>query len=378
ETRLQNIYQKIREVYEKWERPTRIAVDPTGGTKAMVAGCTLAGNLIGADLVYVSSDYNTILRKPNPGSESLILLDNPYDVFGDLEFTKAQALFRQLDYSSSKIILENLEHKTSTPDRYKPLALLCSAYAHWDDLKIKDSVTDLRLSKDCLQRYLRLKTDSTILSSYPTILEQQIQTLENLDLSLNELGENKTVALSKPNLYLPLMGTLRACAIRQEKRGKRDVATLLWYRLLELLSQQRLSTYGLDTKCPDYNNSQLQNKISSDSLLEKYITCGLSTSKKGVKPENMTELPNIIDLINGYKLLKALDDPLAIDQDLNRITNQVNIRNNSIFAHGFKPLNDNSFMSFKTLVESLVDIFKTIQPENQAYWNDCIFVEEIV
>ena len=216
------------------------------------------------------------------------------------------------------------------------------------------------------------------MSSYPTILEQQIQTLENLDLSLNELGENKTVALSKPNLYLPLMGTLRACAIRQEKRGKRDVATLLWYRLLELLSQQRLSTYGLDTKCPDYNNSQLQNKISSDSLLEKYITCGLSTSKKGVKPENMTELPNIIDLINGYKLLKALDDPLAIDQDLNRITNQVNIRNNSIFAHGFKPLNDNSFMSFKTLVESLVDIFKTIQPENQAYWNDCIFVEEIV
>ena len=378
EIRLQDIYQKIREVYEKWGKPDHIAVDPTGGTKAMVAGCTLAGNLIGADLVYVSSDYNGKLGQPNPGTEVLIKLDNPYDVFGDFEFAKAQALFRQLDYTGAKLILEDLERKTSTPDRYKPLTLLCSAYANWDDFEIEQALANLKESADLLHRSLRLKTNDKLVNDL-AVIQQQIQVLDNLHIALKSFQQkNETEVLSNPELYLPLMGTLRACAIRQEKRGKRDVAALLWYRLLEILSQQRLSTYGLITEEPDYGNTKLQSlAIDLDLLLKKYSDQNLGKSKKSGKVEISEVLPSPIDLIKGYKLLKALDDPLAISQNLSRIINQVQSRNNSIFAHGFKPLSEKSFEDFKGLVESLVETFQAIQPENQACWEESLFLEEI-
>jgi len=51
----------------------------------MAAGCAMAGSAIGAKLIYIAGNFLTDLRKPEPGSEKLCYIDDPYTVFGDLE-----------------------------------------------------------------------------------------------------------------------------------------------------------------------------------------------------------------------------------------------------------------------------------------------------
>ena len=103
-----DIYREIKAVYLKWNRPERVYIDFTGGTKAMSASAALAGAMIDVQLVYVGSDdYLVDFRKPNPGSENLIYIDNPLAVFGDLEIDKAFELFDQYNFSGA---VEKLEH----------------------------------------------------------------------------------------------------------------------------------------------------------------------------------------------------------------------------------------------------------------------------
>lgn len=46
------IYQEIKRAYLKWDKPEKLYIDFTGGTKAMSAAATMAGSLISVQLVY--------------------------------------------------------------------------------------------------------------------------------------------------------------------------------------------------------------------------------------------------------------------------------------------------------------------------------------
>ena len=81
-----DIYKEIKQIYIKWNKPEKIYIDFTGGTKAMSASVALAGAMIDVQLIYIGSDdYLVDFRKPNPGSENLIYVENPIAVFGDME-----------------------------------------------------------------------------------------------------------------------------------------------------------------------------------------------------------------------------------------------------------------------------------------------------
>ena len=77
------IYEKVKKQYEEWNiHPEHLAVDITGGKKSMVSGAAMAGAVLGADIYYVDSRrFLQEFRKPEPGSEYLNLLENPYVVF---------------------------------------------------------------------------------------------------------------------------------------------------------------------------------------------------------------------------------------------------------------------------------------------------------
>lgn len=83
------VYYEIKQAYLSWERPSKVYIDFTGGTKTMSASAALAGSLIDVQLVYVGTEnYLPDFRKPKPGSELLYYIDNPVEVFGDLELEK--------------------------------------------------------------------------------------------------------------------------------------------------------------------------------------------------------------------------------------------------------------------------------------------------
>lgn len=372
DTNVPEIYQKVKAIYEKWGKPERVAVDISGGKKSMVGGCALAGSLIGARLFYVDSKFNREFGKPDPGSERLVILENPYDVFGDLELERAKELFAQKDFVGAQSLLEQLQQETSTPELYKALTLICEAYSGWDDWKIEHALEKMRQTVDTIKRYARLSSDTPLAHWLPR-LQAQVHVLERLEEALRILDDKSRAeleVLAQPKLYLPMMATLRAGAIRQEQRGKLDVAALLWYRLIELLSQQRLSCYGLKTSSPEYALTG----IDETELLSKYqaVSRTLKVSTTG-----LLGLPRQISLIDGYILLKALDDPFVRKQDLQAIRGKVDARNKGIFAHGFKPLDQKSYNDFKDLAEKLLAAFRAVEPDQDFCWDDCLFVEAL-
>lgn len=365
------IYQQVKAIYNKWGQPEKVAVDITGGKKSMVGGCALAGSLIGARLFYVDSEFNRELGKPNPGSERLMILENPYDVFGDLKLERAKALFTQMDFIGAQRLLYELQQETSTPQRYEALTSLCEAYSAWDDWKINLAFEKMKQTVEIVDRYARLDPSTPLANNLPHLREQLLilarlqQALETIVKPTSELS-----VLSHPESYLPMMATLRAGALRQESRGKLDVAALLWYRLIELLSQQRLSCYGITTSNPDY--AQLEE--TEIDILSKYKQAveSMLGSKSGGSAAN--SLPSPISLLQGYALLKALQDPLSKELRLTELRGKVEARDYGLFAHGFKPLDEKNYTAFRDLAEKLITIFKATGSENDNFWDKCLFI----
>jgi len=365
ETNVPEIYQKVKAIYEKWGKPSRIAVDISGGKKSMVGGCALAGSLIGAHLFYVDSQFLPTLRKPEPGSEKLVILANPYDVFGDLKLERAKDLYSQLDYVGAQRILSELQDQTSTPELYVSRVLLCEAYSAWDDWKIDLALEKMHQTISTIEKYA-LANPSTPLNDRLVRLRPQLIILERLQQALKIINDsnNDIEILTAPELYLAMMATLQTGAVRQEQKGKLDVAALLWYRLIELMGQQRLSTYRIRTGEPDYSDTP-------SDLLDKYQSAHLKLFK-GSKPE---QLPSPISLLSGYILLSALEDQLGKDLKLLEIRGKVDARDKGIFAHGFKPLQQKEYDDFKNMAQKILDAFRKVDSNANSYWDECQFIE---
>jgi CRISPR-associated protein (TIGR02710 family) len=301
-----------------------------------------------------------------------VVLENPYDVFGDLKMQRAKDLYDELDYVGAFRVLDELSRQTSTPETYEARSTLCDAYAAWDDWRIPQAIEKLSDSIQAIQRYRR-NNPATPLSNQKDILQEQLDLLRRLNdaMSLDiKVAEQQFHLLTTPQLYQPLIGTLRAGALRQEKRGKFDVAALLWYRLIELFSQRRLSQYGVLSGQPEYDKTA----IDLDILLKRYQIAYGSKKGKSAPPER---LPREISLLDGYALLIALTDPLVQNLHLGTIRNQISVRNLGIFAHGFKPLKREDYSQFKSLATTLSERFFEIEQEFSSDWDKATFIESI-
>ncbi|MCL4440830.1 MAG: TIGR02710 family CRISPR-associated CARF protein [Firmicutes bacterium] len=356
------IYQAIKDIYKEWGRPANIVVDFTGGTKSMSGGSTMAGGLIGADMVYVaSSNYLVSLRRPFPGSEHLEFIPNPYQVFGDLEEEKALGLMAQHDYSGASRIFTDLEKQVPDPRRYAVLFLLCRAYEAWDNLDIAEARENMALLVERVRQYATLQKHFILAEKLP-ILEFQLEALKTMekyitgfrrDLKARNSCRNSDVLVevfNQQDFVLALMFTLYCSARRRGSQGKYDMASLLLYRILELISQVRLAARGLDTVLPDY--SVLDGKKLLSVLNSRY--------KKYKDAQPLNSLPQHINMFQGYMLLDAMGDELTQKINLDQIRGQVNSRNYNIFAHGFDFVNADACGKILKLVEGVMERFLAI------------------
>lgn len=103
ETSPLDIYREIKQAYLVWKRPKKLYIDFTGGTKAMSAAAAMAGSVIDVQMVYVGcTDYLADFRKPYPGTETVYFIENPLEIFGDLEIEKAMVLFNKANFSGAR------------------------------------------------------------------------------------------------------------------------------------------------------------------------------------------------------------------------------------------------------------------------------------
>lgn len=339
-----DIYQAVKEVYEEWGRPANVAVDPTGGTKAMAAGIAMAGVMIGADLVYVNSKYSPALRRPEPGSEHLTYLVNPYAVFGDLEEELALNLYREGDYLGAARIWRRLASRVPDPEarRCEMLSALCLAYEAWDNLDWVEAAVKMREFTDAVERFGHTSSGKRLVPfmvETMSRLRKQMATVELLKryFEPDNVPSGQSQASSRLRhldleflqdlpAVIGLVGSIYQNALRRERQGKLDMASLLFYRIVEMLAQRRLATYGIDTHEPNYD-------ILPSDLLDR-INQLCAAPKSGLRP--FRQLPSPISLVESYVVLAALGDAFTEGLSFSRLIGKVNARNYNIFAHGFE------------------------------------------
>ncbi len=377
-----DIYREVKEAYLKWNRPDRMYIDFTGGTKSMSAAAALAGAMIDVQMIYVASDdYLVDFRKPNPGSERLVYIENPLSVFGDLEVDKAMELYDEHNFSGTREKLAHVKESIPDPITRQELNfyyLLACAYEAWDSLDLEHaseymSELDRQIKRDG-RNYegCRLVSDRTIVNS-------QARMLSLLSETPGFVREKKqNLILQEDGRIIPLMFTMLMNAKTREEQHKLDMATLLMYRLLEMIEQRRLARYGLFVSDMNYESFAFDESslpvLKDLSAKERvdWLSHEVYRIKKSIFGSRVSSyLPNPVSLLDGFIILSALHDPIVYESDdtrlyvLKQIRSKVYLRNNSIFAHGLGPVTEGDYSKFRDFVNDMFMSFCLI--ENIVY-----------
>lgn len=391
-----DMYRQIKDVYLKWKMPKKIYIDFTGGTKAMSAAAAMVGAVIDIQLIYVgSSEYLTDFRKPNPGSEELFYINNPYVVFGDFEIENAMGLFGECNYAGARERLYELRRKI--PDlvirqQLNFAYLLANVYEQWDALEFSKAYESIQeLNMELMRDYYVNPT--YLLMDYVEEIKEQMNilgALANIEHLLTKKRQMEVV--SDLSSIMPLMFTMQTNALIREKQEKYDSATLLLYRLLEIIEQRRLAQYGIDVGQADFNNinyaeSQTPHiaKLEKEKRLEFYKEEVYKVKQKVFSKNVTSYMPEQISLLDGFIHLVALRDPILVTETedgilrLKQLRAVVYLRNNSIFAHGFSPVAKCDYHKFKTYVLNLFKTLCNIEGINyEKYCNSMEWINPVV
>lgn len=370
ETEPLDIYREIKRAYLKWNKPEKIFIDFTGGTKAMSAAAAMAGAMIGVQLLYVGcTNYLPDFRKPDPGTEKLFFIDNPMEVFGDIEIEKALTLFGEYNYAGAGERLAILKESIPDPNIRQELNFayfLAKGYEAWDALDFPAAYENIRSLNREIRRDRRIHR-RFLLMDFADHLEQQEEVLSNLTKIPDLIGQKKQMGILAESQYMtPLMFTMYMNAFVREQQEKYDMATLLLYRLLEMIEQRRLALYGLYVSRMDYLNIRynfdqrpdMKGRTGEECLeLLKRDVNGIKKALYGKSGNGY--MPEQVSLLEGFIILQALKDPIGMMDNgrhldkLRRIRSMVFLRNNSIFAHGLGPVGQPDFLKFKNFVEEM-------------------------
>jgi len=336
-----DVYQKIKELYDDLVEPIKLAVDFTGGTKSMSTGAAMAGSLIGADVFYITSKYLRQFRAAEPGTERLAKIENPYEVFGDLDEKKAFGLWNEHNYQAAAKKFNELLNKVRDDRKYKVLNLWADAYANWEKFNLIKAIKKLEEGLYEAKRY-------SIYTEKIPRLSKQLSILKILQEVTDKRGLEK---LDNIEHVKSLIFSIYSSAVRKEDNNRYDIASLLLYRILEMIAQRRLASHDIDVSAPALSKSKKM------ELLDK-----MNEIIAPVKPLNKMEIfPEKISCIKGYILLSALDDPISEVIDWGWMMSTINTRNQSILAHGFEFISKENYHRFKELVLKLLNKFCKIE-----------------
>ncbi len=354
-----DIYQKVFDTWDKWERSKNLAVDITGGTKSMAGALAMAGAPLALPLIYVAAgEFVPERRKPKPGTEYLELLPNPYQVFGVLKEREAAELFRRMDFQGACKAYEELAQNVPEPQAFLVLASLTRAYQCWDALDFSPASQSLRKAGELINKY---RFTDRWPSAVGTLAEQ-VSSLEQLCGKMPSKPGDSTLSLLEDIETLEtLLFTVYHCSLRRAVQGKWDTAALLLYRLLEIMAQRRLAVKGLDTAEPDY--SFLTSSSQNDLLIR------FNEIRSNLKLATLQDLPSPIGLMEGYMLLEVLEDPFCISKTSQtgkeihwrKFLNETQKRNYSILAHGFVFVSESQHENFKAMADQLLELFCQVE-----------------
>ncbi len=179
-----------------------------------------------------------------------------------------------------------------------------------------------------------------------------------------EKNEHSLKVLKDLTVVLPLLGSLYTNGLRRAAMGRYDLAALMLYRCLELVSQQRLATHDIVPEQANYRKAWRQ----IPGLQDRYTAIKARQDKRREPwntPKPHYDLPGgKIQLFNGYILLAALNDPLLEGYDIGNIEECTEARNISILAHGYRPITETEYIPFRDVVNDVLNRFLVLVGQN--------------
>jgi len=310
------VYRVVKEVLDSirsadGQRPY-VVLDITGGRKVMSAAAALAAWQLNLALCYVEADYDPRLRRPVPGSDRLLVLGNPTELFGEQAMDAALRTFASGAFDAAYQQYDDLCDTIAEPARARFMRALSGLYRAWCDLDLTGLPVNLEHVQATLMRVRHLITSDT---------ERRIAV--QLDF-LRRLSDGDPDCLLMCFLVL---------GEHYRDIGRHDFAALLFYRTIEGCLAGRLEQRAAGFSCerPDYR------LLSSDV---EQLRRDYASVTKSIGKDPGAALPPVIGLMNAALVLAALDDPLlakaklAGSKALGHLNTLATARNRSVLAHG--------------------------------------------
>lgn len=310
----------------------KVLSDPTGGRKWMSAGAVMVASFLGIPMMYVDARYEN--REVVLDSMKTVELGNAYDQTGFIIASKGRDAFNAFDFSGAAYHFGQISpthaHKK---ELFQGLSLLCSQLARWDRFEHYSAPVseDILNALQQVERALRSGAGSPELAAFSDQMKAFAGHLKSME------GTNTLSVDFITDIYLN--------AGRCIQRNRFDDAVARHYRTLEAISQYFLREAGIEANSPDYS-----------VLDENKMKLFLSATRDNVAPSK-------IDLKLGFWLLRVLEHSItrAVFKDPKKPTYKsfgfegiLNERNESILAHGFRPIGSEKANSFHGKIEELL------------------------
>lgn len=316
------IYQEVRDFLSRHGlTPKEVALDPTGGKKAMSVSAGLAAFIEGMWLVYVDyAEYPQQFRSPVPGTEYPRLLTNPLQVLGDLEVDRIRAAFNRGDFAEAEHRAGDLADRLYEPRPAEALALLARGYGAWNNFDFNAGAAALDQASKMFVRH-----DPAGKWSWAVGLPERVRPHVNLLRTLAHVPEKP----ESVDAGMPIPLCTLAAAIRQIRRQRYGPAILLLYAAVERFLDLCLRVeFGLDDEEPNFDS--IEGRVDQ----ARFDEAGKCFFGKKYRPE---KLAGPIMFGNGVQLLAALSSDRIHFDELGKLKGLSSHRNSCEFEHAFQP-----------------------------------------
>jgi CRISPR-associated protein (TIGR02710 family) len=312
-------------------RPDSIATDITGGLVP-----TRFGVNMGAIFHNVNTLYQYMDHREKDGSfefveetKRMIRLDNPLEKSGLLKVAYAAMMFNGRKYRAASVLLSDILSKIEGSDLivlYEGLKKVADGYSEWDR-------ADYRQAYQLLCAAVKILDNRFVNEKLRKQLAPVAQGLHGNIEFLRSIDEKK--------LTIPLIADMLSNArrrIRDEERYDDGVARI--YRTIEMAVQLLLVKSSVDYL--NVNWSSIRKEIRDHFAREKRVD-------ERALPEKLGLWDGLV-LLEGYN--RELLDRVFTDREV--LLKLLRSRNQSILAHGMKPVSKSTAEDFLFYAENLV------------------------
>lgn len=312
----------VEPVVREWLRRGvnyRVCVDFTGGTKCMSAGLVLASLEWNCVWQYVGGKERTKsgVGIVVDGKENIVHPKNPWDTLAWRHVLRAAALFDQGDAGAATAVVEQALRTAPEGAVKRALAALlqfCSIYREWDAFRHNEALR--HISEFATARYALtcLLSDESVESLWKRAIGDR-EVLRQLEAT----GPTE-----------PWIADVYSNGERRMKERRWDDAAARYYRCLEALAQMRLLRYEIEAA--NVPTEKIPPRLRAEWGVEHRETTPLS-------------------LVQCYRLLESLGDEIGVrcasSALLDPRRSPLQIRNQSILAHGFQAVTEDAAKSLR-------------------------------